>query len=478
MRKRSGLLGGIIDHPWYIVLVAGVAAFAVWAVGTRSSPHHLRAYFPSAFNLVTGQNVNVDGLTVGKVSGLEFDGTHAIVDIGINDDRFWPLHAGTQLTSRWGTTIGSGTRYLDLVPGPASAPALPDNGILPTKDNTAAIDVDQVLNVFNSGTRTALRGWMGGMDSALGRRSTQINQALHSTAPALGAVDGVMTDLARDSYALRTFITNTHNVTQTLAGRSPALENLISNAASTFNAFASNSSNLTQSIHDLPGTLDQTRSTLARTDSSIVKLQTLITALAPGAARLTPLAQSAQPAFAMLRATLPSTISTVDAATRAAPRLTALMHAATPFVQRAPYDFTTLGSMLGCIRPYAPEAAGAVVSAGNWVSTYDLLSPKLPEAGVTNAPTLYEQHTEASGRAHVHDIMAMPQASTASLHSYPVGVTSKLYTQLTGKQYAYPRPPGLNVGRPWFLPQCDITPAALNPAADPEAHTPAEASTP
>jgi hypothetical protein len=38
----------------------------------------------------------------------------------------------------------------------------------------------------------------------------------------------------------------------------------------------------------------------------------------------------------------------------------------------------------------------------------------------------------------------------------------------SGLSYAFPRPPGLNEGHPYFLPQCGITSAALNPAADPE----------
>jgi hypothetical protein len=40
-----------------------------------------------------------------------------------------------------------------------------------------------------------------------------------------------------------------------------------------------------------------------------------------------------------------------------------------------------------------------------------------------------------------------------------------------GMHYAMPRPPGLNAGQPWYQPQCGITPDALNPSKDPEAHT-------
>ncbi len=45
---------------------------------------------------------------------------------------------------------------------------------------------------------------------------------------------------------------------------------------------------------------------------------------------------------------------------------------------------------------------------------------------------------------------------------------AKAMAQSPGLTYAFPRPPGMNEGHPYFLPQCGITPAALNPAADPE----------
>jgi hypothetical protein len=66
----------------------------------------------------------------------------------------------------------------------------------------------------------------------------------------------------------------------------------------------------------------------------------------------------------------------------------------------------------------------------------------------------------------------MPQASATSLHAYPQGLTTQAFVQATGKGYAEPRPPGLGVGQPWFIPECGVTRNALNPAADPEQQKP------
>jgi hypothetical protein len=37
-----------------------------------------------------------------------------------------------------------------------------------------------------------------------------------------------------------------------------------------------------------------------------------------------------------------------------------------------------------------------------------------------------------------------------------------------GIKYAMPRPPGLNAGQPWLLPECGAGAQALDPNADPE----------
>src|SRR3954468_7110625 len=118
--RHRNPLGLVLDRPWYVLLLAGLVAFTWWAVGTRKQPHHVRAAFSSAFNLVPGQAVSVDGLEVGKVGKVRYDGGKALVDIGIKDKQFWPLHEGTRVISRWGTTIGSGTRRLGLGPGAAT----------------------------------------------------------------------------------------------------------------------------------------------------------------------------------------------------------------------------------------------------------------------------------------------------------------------------------------------------------------------
>jgi hypothetical protein len=200
--------------------------------------------------------------------------------------------------------------------------------------------------------------------------------------------------------------------------------------------------------------------TLGHVDSSVDRLDRLMLALRPGAARLSPLAAQAAPALAQLRQTVPAALRTVENATTAAPHVSALMTAATPFMKAAPGVFGDLAPMVGCLRPYAPELGGALVGGDGGHQNYDVIDPKLNPYVVR-----YVGKIRADGKVEQHGLRATPMASLASAEK---ATNSATFAKLSGKMYAYPRPPGLTTNQPWFIPECGITKDALDPSKDPE----------
>jgi hypothetical protein len=136
------------------------------------------------------------------------------------------------------------------------------------------------------------------------------------------------------------------------------------------------------------------------------------------------------------------------------------MDAATPFMKTAPGVFDDLSPMIACLRPYAPELGGALVGGDGAHQVADIVDPKLNPQIVR-----YVGHVRPDGRVEQHGLRAMPMVSAASAEK---PVNSEQFAQVSGKQYAYPRPPGLNANQPWFLPECGITRDALDPTKDPE----------
>jgi ABC-type transporter Mla subunit MlaD len=458
-------LGWVLDHPWNVLLVGAVVIFALWLIGTRSQPHHVRAEFTNAFNLVSGLPVEVDGIQVGMISGVKYDnstpGGGAIVTVGINDARYWPLHQGTTLASRFGSTIGNGTRYLDLNPGPVSAPVLPENGIIDTQDTLPTVDCDQVFNVFTRRTRAHLQGMLGNLAGGLSGEAAPLHNGVNSAAPAVVAANGVLSDLESDRVALQGLIINGNRLTSELASRASAISDLVTVAGRTFATIGAHAGGVEQSLQELPGALVEARGTLVRLDSSVGILSRLVRNVRPGAAELSPLAETMRPALAELRGIVPTAVATLKQATAAAPPITQLLKVGVPFMPKVHTVTSQLAPMVACIRPYAPELGGAIVAGNSWISTYELIRPNASPGttfiGAREGPYVRQ-----------HGVRAMPEASASSVHTIPPGISTDAFIKLSGMQYAEPRPPGLSVGQPWFLPQCGAGPNSLNPADDPE----------
>ena len=430
----------LVVHPWVPLLILGLVVFTLWVIGTRSEPYQVRAVFAQAPNLYVGEDVTVDGLDVGKITGDSYVNGHAVVGVGIQDHKYYPLHQGTKVILRFGTTIGNGSRYIQVIPGPSSAPAIPNNGYIYENNTVESVEFDQVFNIFTAPTRRAFRAASAGAGNVFGPRATQIGAGVSAGGPALDALSGFTAELARDQQSLSQLVSNGASLTQSLAAHEGQIADLVSNAAGTFHAFGSNTSGITQSLDLLPPTLTQVKGTLGRLSNSIGHLNGLVTALAPGAAQLRTMSADLLPAMTDLRTTIPVADQTLQIGTTASPAITALLRQTQPFSKQASPAFTKLAPMIGCIRPYAPEIAGLMTTWSSWTQTYD----QIGHLGRLDGYTGLAAFTSS------------PENSAA-------------YAKLTGQGYALIRPPGFNSGQPWFQPQCGYTAAGLNPAMDPEA---------
>jgi virulence factor Mce-like protein len=457
----------LVGHPWSIILAAVVVWFAIWVVGTRSSPHHIKAAFPTAFNLRPGQDVAIDGRDAGKISDVEYKDGRAIVELGINDE-YWPIPQGTTAVSRYGTTIGSGTRRVDLNLGPKNGKDIPEGGIIATKDTRPAVDIDAVLNTLNGKTRQSITDLTQKMDKALSGSEQDTNDSIAATPEGLKQIDGFLKDLGGDSVALSGLITNTDRLTRILAARQGQVQDLVTVSARTFGAFANRSTQVQQTLDGIPPALAETRQTLTRVDGSLGGLQQLVDDLKPGAKRIRPLAKAATPALQNLSSIVPAALSTVRTTTKVAPELNTLLTNGTPFLSKVGRVTKELTPMLDCVRPYAPDAVGAIGGLSSWSSSYIFHDPNNDQgAKQNNAPYPFANRKDPkTGFIRQHGIRARVNASAASLHSDPLEPAA--FVAAFGKTYAYPRPAGYGVGKPIWQPQCEITKDSLDPSKDAE----------
>lgn len=437
-RALSRAAGAAVGKPWLVVFAVVAVVFGFWVVGTRNQTHHVRAVFDDAISIAPGLDVTVNGLDVGKVSGVRLVDGQAVVDLGIDDESVWPLRRGTRAATRFGTTVGNGTRRVELWPGPADAPALPEGGVITAQSTSVPTEFDQVFQTFGPHTRADLQRGQARARAVLRGEGPALRSGIAGAGPALDAVGDLARQLVSDEVALRELIGRTDDVTRTLAARQGRISSLVTVAARTFGTFAANTRGVRESLDRLPATLRESRATLARLEPSLDRLDGLVADVRPGARLLRPLAAVARPTFAELRRTAPRALRTVRSLSAAAPGVTLLLAQGDPFAQKATPILADLAPMTSCLRPYAPEAAGFLANWAGFTKNYD-------------------------GTSHYARVRVVEGETSAN--DQP-NVTTEQFVKATGASYAGLRPPGLNAGQPWLLPECGLGPDVLDPAKD------------
>ena len=138
------------------VLVAILAVVVIVLEG--GGGYQVKALFQNASQIVTGDQVEVAGNSVGTVSNIAITRNGlAQLTLDISDSGYRPLRQGTEATVRLVSLSGIANRYVDLRLGPGNAPSIPNGGVIRTSDTSSAVDLDELFNTLNGPTRQGLR---------------------------------------------------------------------------------------------------------------------------------------------------------------------------------------------------------------------------------------------------------------------------------------------------------------------------------
>ena len=425
----------IARRAWIAAAVIAVIALAVLAIRSREHPHSLHSSFASATDLEVGDDVDVAGIPVGRVTAISYENGRANVTLGIDDGPGWPLRRGAAAALRFGTTIGVATRRVDISQGPAGAPPIPNGGVIPATDTSTPVEWDQVFGIFDRRTRGAEQIAAQRGAEVLTGRAGDLNRGLAAVPAGTGAISGVFSDLASDQALLSRLVPETDRMTSILASQAPRISALVLVAQQTFGTFATRTQDIRAALSDLPSALQQTQATLARLDRTAGRLQPVLATLAPGARDLRSLGSYLQPALTAFESVTPAGVRAADAARVSAAPIAMLLPTLGSFLgsNTAPV-LSRLAPMLDCVVPYAPELTGFL---SNWDSWND-----------------HELGTATYGRYHIIE--------GSSLTPSP-----PLVARVPGIRYARALAPGEAGGAPWELSQCGYTSVLRNPSTDP-----------
>ncbi len=251
-----------------IALVAAVVIAVVVFTG-GGGDHKVRASFDSVVQLAPGQEVRMAGRKVGEIGEIKLSDGRAITELKITDDTIWPLRRGSMAGPRWGSTTSLAYRYVEIFPGPKTAPEIKDNGVLPARSTRSAVELDAAYRIFRGRTRQDLRDVVGEAGETLDGQGTALRDGLEQAGPGLDATASLLREFGADEEALRTLVRSGARATSALAARQSDITGLVENAAATFDEFAEHTRAEQVSLERAPGAFRESTTTLRRLDSSL-----------------------------------------------------------------------------------------------------------------------------------------------------------------------------------------------------------------
>ncbi|MFW6868263.1 MlaD family protein [Nocardioides sp. CPCC 206347] len=259
-------------------------------------------YFADASPLIKGNDVKASGVKVGSIGSIEVENGVAKVGLILNDEVL-PIHQDA--TARVRPVGLLGERFVELDRGTPDAEVLADGASLPLDQTTRATDLDEVLNMVDAPTGTALSMLITTLGQGMLGHGEDADRAIKALAPALQDTDRLGQILADQNTVLQELVDSVTPVAEQLAtDNGQALDQLVDATDKTLGATARSDRDLADTLERLPAALREARSTLSALSGAAGSTAPVLAALRPATENLVKIsrelkafAKSAEPAL-------------------------------------------------------------------------------------------------------------------------------------------------------------------------------------
>jgi phospholipid/cholesterol/gamma-HCH transport system substrate-binding protein len=282
-----------------------VIIVAVYLAFTKTlpwqQPFEFSAVFQTGNNLRLDSPVRIAGVNVGKVTSVERAKDSDLVKVTMSlDKQGQPIHKDATLMIRSRIFL-EGNFFVDLRPGTPGAPIVHDGDTLTVGQTATPVQLDQLLTALQTNDRTYLQDLLKGLGDSLTRRPSAADNASQdqlvrgkSAAQALNSSLTYAPDALKNGAAVSEALLGTQphdlskliqglaKVTTALSTNEEQLKDLITNFNRFFAIFASEETNLSESIRVLGPTIEHARSSLENLNAALPQLAGFARDIVPG----------------------------------------------------------------------------------------------------------------------------------------------------------------------------------------------------
>jgi phospholipid/cholesterol/gamma-HCH transport system substrate-binding protein len=328
MSKRAPSTAQLLVIAGFALSCFGILLFLWITFGGptpfKAKPYEIKVPFNEATQLAQQSDVRISGVSVGKVQTIEEspDGQQAQATVDI-DDKYAPIPRGTRAILRTKTLLGE--TYVELTPGNADGPKLPDGASLAKANVAESVQLDEIFRTFDTRTRAAFQEWMQEGAVAIAGRGASFSNALAELNPFFTEFDHLFRLLDTQRLAVKQLFSNGAITFRALRGREGQLASLIRNSNAVWRTTAARNRDIEALFRAFPTFEDESRLTFNRLKAFALNSDPLFRQLVPAAEQLSP---------------------TLIAFSRLAPQAKGLFEGLETVIDRAPSGFPALRKFL------------------------------------------------------------------------------------------------------------------------------------
>ncbi|MBA2793787.1 MAG: MCE family protein, partial [Thermoleophilaceae bacterium] len=245
-----------------------------------------------------GQTVRVAGVKVGDIGKVEVQDGTAVVEMRIDHKYKGLVRRDATALLRPKTALKD--MFIELDPGRGKP--MKENERIRVKNSAPDVDPDEILSALDSDTRDYLKILISSGGKGLRGHGEDLRQTLLRLEPLHRDLARVNTAVATRRRSLKTLVSDYGSLMTELSSKDEDLTRLVGASNQVFSALAAERTNVSATVHKLPGTLRRTESALAKLDTLGARLGPALNALRPPFRRLAttnasvgPLAREATP---------------------------------------------------------------------------------------------------------------------------------------------------------------------------------------
>lgn len=282
--NNSSAIGRILA---VLALIAAVVAIFL-LLTSGNDPYKITAEFENASQLVSGNQVEVAGASIGSIDKIELgDNGQARVTFTIDDD-FAPLKRGTTATVRSFSLSGVANRFIELSLPPESRAGdeIASGGILTSSETVSEVDLDEIFNTLDDETVGDLKKVIKGFELSYEGVAEDANESFKYINPFLSSSRRLFAELTRDERGLERLIVDGAQLSGALAERRDDVSSLIGNLDVSTNAIASEKVALSDAVSRIPDFLRNFNTTAVNLRATLDDVKPLVDASKPAAVAL------------------------------------------------------------------------------------------------------------------------------------------------------------------------------------------------